>query len=87
MFSKLEFSPARAGISTLDGRTFGRVGGDAGLAPPSPKSAPEDPRPESDADDWTPREPVAPPSDIALGVVALVPVWAGIAWIIYTLVS
>ncbi len=41
--------------------------------------------PGSDADDWAPMEPVAPPSDIAVAVIALLPVWCAAAWVIYTL--
>jgi hypothetical protein len=85
MFSKLELSPAAAGPATIAGRNFARVGGGSGLQPPSPEPADADAPPASDNDDWTPREPVAPPSDIAAAVIALIPIWAGIAWTIYTL--
>jgi hypothetical protein len=86
MFRNLDLSPIGTEISMFRGQTLSRVGGDAGLSPAPFPPAEDDKRPGSDAEDWTPREPVAPPSDTALAVTALIPIWAGIAWIIYTLI-
>ena len=39
----------------------------------------------NDPDNWAPMEPVAPPSDITVAAIALLPVWTAAAWVIYTL--
>ncbi len=79
---------ASNGILELDRRRPGRIEpADAELIPLMRKPKPAREVSDEPLEKWEPRDPVAPPRGIALGVVLCIPIWLAIGEIFYHLLK